>query len=506
VVAFAQGLVELGYTLLSTSGTLKALRDAGLPVIAVEEYTGQAEILDGRVKTLHPKIHAGILARYQDPAHRAELEREDILPISIVVVNLYPFLQTLAEARESGGDTSVSRMVDKIDIGGPTMIRGAAKNHHSVIPVIDPADYDMVLEHLRSGGVSEATRRVLASKVFAQMAAYDLAIGSYLAEPAPGESRCATESNIAGFVGVKSQALRYGENPHQRAALYTSVHGSIAPWRQLHGKELSYNNLLDVDAAISLLNTMGTELPVVAILKHLNPCGVAHGETLLDALKRAKACDPRSHFGGILCFSQQVTEDVVMNVQEDFAEIIVAPSFSAGALEQLSKRKALRIIETAPDWVPTVEFRSAAGALLVQEPDYLPLSVDENCRVSERAATAAEYKELVFAWQVCRHVKSNAIVVVNNGMTVGIGAGQMSRIDSVEVALAKAARHGHDLAGAGAASDAFFPFPDGAETLIASGVRAIVVPGGAKRDPEVVEVCNKNNVALYFLADRHFRH
>jgi phosphoribosylaminoimidazolecarboxamide formyltransferase/IMP cyclohydrolase len=503
LVDFARGLEQLGFVLLSTSGTLKALQDAGVAVQSVEDYTGQEEILDGRVKTLHPKIHAGILARGDDSNHQNQLADNKILPIALVVVNLYPFIQTLDEARRSGGDCSLSRMVEKIDIGGPTMIRAAAKNHSSVIPVIDPADYGWVLDELQNGGdISAEKRKGLASKVFTAMAGYDLAIAEYLTEGELGEL-----SQVVGVVGRQLQPLRYGENPQQRAGLYGKVNDRRGvPWRQLHGKELSYNNLLDVDAAISLLATFREDRPTVAILKHLNPCGVASGATLREALKRAKACDPRSHFGGIVCFNGEVGAEEAASVQEDFAEIVVAPGFAPEALAILQQKKALRVVVVDSAWIPGVELRTAAGALLVQEPDSAPLIISPASCVTTNRASEIEMADLLFAWKVCRQVKSNAIVVAHHEMTVGVGAGQMSRVDSVEVALMKADRHGHSLTGAVAASDAFFPFPDSVELLAERGVVAIVSPKGARRDEEVIAVCNQRGVALYLVEDRHFRH
>lgn len=503
LVEFARGLEALGYVLLSTSGTLQALRDGGITVESIEEYTGQEEILDGRVKTLHPRIHAGILARHDDSSHQAQLAAQKILPIELVVVNLYPFVQTLEEARRSGGDSSLARMVEKIDVGGPTMIRAAAKNHQSVIPVIDPADYPLVLEQLKTAeGVSAQTRRGLAAKVFTAIASYDLAIAEYLAEREEGGL-----SAVVGIVATEAQSLRYGENPHQRAGLYRSAATQRGlPWQQLQGKELSYNNLLDVDAAVSLLATVRDEGPTVAILKHLNPCGVASGATLHEAIKRAKACDPRSHFGGIVCFNGEVGAEEAEVVQEDFAEIVVAPAFTKGALELLSRKKALRVIAIDTEWQPTAELRSAAGGLLVQEADTSVLQIPVAAQVSTARATEREFADLLFAWKVCRQVKSNAIVIARDRMTIGVGAGQMSRIDSVEVALMKADRHGHALEGAVAASDAFFPFPDGVETLAERGITAIVAPKGARRDEEVIEACNQRGVALYLVDDRHFRH
>lgn len=508
LVDFARGLEQLGFVLLSTSGTLKTLQDAGVPVQSVEEYTGQGEILDGRVKTLHPKIHAGILARGDDPEHQRQLQSHEILPIALVVVNLYPFIQTLDEARRSGGDCSLARMVEKIDIGGPTMIRAAAKNHGTVVPVIDPSDYGWLLDELRSGGdISPEKRRGLAAKVFTAMAGYDLAIAQYLTEGGSGLRDSDQLPEVTGVVGRELQPLRYGENPQQRAGLYqNTTERRRVPWQQLHGKELSYNNLLDVDAALSLLGTFREDRPTVAILKHLNPCGVAAGATLRDALKRAKACDPRSHFGGIVCFNGEVGREEAEVVQEDFAEIVVAPAFSTEALAVLQQKKALRVVVFDREWIPGVELRTAAGALLVQEPDCAALSVPTTCCVTHRSASESEMADLLFAWKVCRQVKSNAIVVAHHEMTVGVGAGQMSRVDSVEVALMKADRHGHSLVGAVAASDAFFPFPDSVELLADRGVVAIVSPKGARRDEEVIAVCNQRGVALYLVEDRHFRH
>lgn len=499
--SFARVLQSLGYTLLTTSGTAKFLTSVGIPSMLVEEYTGQKEILDGRVKTLHPKIHAGLLARRDDAAHMKQLSDEGIMPIEVAAVNLYPFVQNLS----TGNAQTPERMIEFVDVGGPTMIRAAAKNHASVYPVIDPSDYARVAEVLQGksdGQAAFALRRALAVKVFTQLAYDSLEIAKYFSSVGQEEAFPA----INGVVLQREQALRYGENPHQQALFYRAVGAPARQWNQVHGKELSYNNLLDFDAALRVIKGFPTQTPTAIIMKHLNPCGAATADTLLVALKKAKRCDPRSHFGGVIAFNQKVTKEVAEDVKEDFAEIVIAPDFEDAALVVLQRSKNLRIMTFNPAEQRGAELRCAAGGYLMQQGDESVSTVSELEVVSNRKPTAQELRDLQFAWMLCSHVKSNAISVAKDGMLIAVGAGQMSRVDSVELALAKAKRHEHDLQGAVAASDAFFPFTDSLETLAAQGVTAVIAPSGAKRDADVVETANRLNIGLIFAPDRHFRH
>ncbi|MBN8550815.1 MAG: bifunctional phosphoribosylaminoimidazolecarboxamide formyltransferase/IMP cyclohydrolase [Deltaproteobacteria bacterium] len=498
---FARALDSLGYVLLTTSGTAKFLTSVGITSMLVEEYTGQKEILDGRVKTLHPKIHAGLLARRDDAAHMKQLSDEGIMPIDVAAVNLYPFVQNLTTANAD----NPARMIEFVDVGGPTMIRAAAKNHASVFPVIDPADYARVAEMLRnkvSVEESLALRRALAVKVFTQLAYDSLEIAKYFSSVGQQEAF----PPIHGVVLERQQGLRYGENPHQQALFYKAVGSPESRWKQLHGKELSYNNLLDFDAALRVIKEFPSSTATAVIMKHLNPCGAAIADSLQDALKKAKRCDPRSHFGGVIAFNQTVSAAVAEDVKEDFAEIVIAPAFDDAALAILQRSKNLRIMTYDAAEGRGPEIRRAAGGYLLQRGDEGVSNVASLEVVSKRAPTAQELKDLQFAWMLCSHVKSNAITIAKEGMLVGVGAGQMSRVDSVELALAKAKRHEHDLQGAVAASDAFFPFTDSVETLAAQGITAVIAPSGAKRDSDVVETANRLNVALVFAPDRHFRH
>jgi phosphoribosylaminoimidazolecarboxamide formyltransferase/IMP cyclohydrolase len=509
---FAQGLHSAGYTLLATSGTGKALQAAKVPYKSVESYTGLAELLDGRVKTLHPKIHGGILARRDLSHHAEQLQREAIAPIDVVVVNLYPFTKYLDSDRASNPE----EMTELIDVGGPTMIRAAAKNHRFVLPIIDPTDYPRVMELLSRGGsdpFSLEFRRELAAKVFSALSSYDGAIGAYFGsfkgtDGAP--ERGGFPSNAA-LALVKDSELRYGENPHQSAAVYRVASSSIATlhgssWRQLGGKELSYNNMLDFDAGLRLLADLPTTAPTVAILKHLNPCGVASAHSVSAAIERAKQCDPRSHFGGILVSNREIDKEAAEEIRGDFAEIVVAPSYSPEALEVLQTSKNLRILEVQVRPLSGYEVRTVAGSILIQEPDVTRSQVSDGDRVTPRKPTDDELSDLDLAWRICGHVKSNAIVLVRGGLLIGVGAGQMSRIDSIELALRKAKTHGHLLNGAVAASDAFFPFPDSIEALAAEGISCVVAPAGARRDDEVKATASAKNVSLFFVNDRHFRH
>ena len=521
VVSLAQAFHRAGYCVLSTSGTAKALQDAGVPLLPIEEYTGQREILDGRVKTLHPKIHGGILARRDRQPHVEELEKNDILAIEAVVVNLYPFLK----ARRERPDAALPEMIELIDVGGPSMLRAAAKNSASVLPLVDPADYALVEEKLREveGGPSlaplfdPATRRSLAAKVFTTLAHYDLEIARYLssavhdrtdaAEVTAERERGTLASAVNGMVLGKAQELRYGENPHQRAAFYLPWGPDTRqPFEQLQGKVLSYNNLLDCDAGLRVLEAFRAASPTVCILKHLTPCGAAQREALASALEAAKRCDPRSHFGGILVFNGEVTDEVAENIADDFAEIVLAPEFSEGARKILAARKNLRVLRIAADPLPETEIRSAAGGILIQERDRSLGGIEGAVLQTGRQPTAQELADLTFAWTLMMHIKSNAIAIVKDGMLIGAGGGQTSRIDATELALSRARTHGHQLTGAVAVSDAFFPFPDSLEALAAEGITAIISPQGALRDKEVIEAAKQRGISLLFTERRHFRH
>jgi phosphoribosylaminoimidazolecarboxamide formyltransferase/IMP cyclohydrolase len=525
LIEFAKELEDLGYALLGSSGTKKALLDAGIDCLSIEDYTGQKEILGGRVKTLHPRIYAGILARLDVKEDLAELEQNDIYAIDVVAVNLYPFSANRKLKSETGEIKSRQQMVELIDIGGPSMIRAAAKNHKFVWPAIDPADYQQIIQAIKTPNeeYESSLRNRLTAKVFAVLSRDALDIAEYFSSEEinskesdlPKFSSSSLNSSpvsdlpeVLGQVLVKSQALRYGENSHQKAAFYYPIESENKFWKQLNGKELSYNNILDLDAALKVVSSLSNDCAGAVIIKHTNPCGVAVADTCLAALQAAKRCDPRSHFGGIIAFNQQLDLASAQDIREDFAEIVVAPSFSLQAIEFLQGNKNLRVIEADFSALAVLnrELRSALGGILIQDADLTSSSLDSCTLASERAATAQEKKDLDLAWRICPHVKSNTIVLVKDGLLIGVGAGQMSRVDSVELAINKAKLHGHDLNGSVAASDAFFPFPDGIETLALAGIKAVIAPNGAKRDGETVEVANKHKVALYFATDRHFRH
>ncbi|NMC63728.1 MAG: bifunctional phosphoribosylaminoimidazolecarboxamide formyltransferase/IMP cyclohydrolase [SAR324 cluster bacterium] len=505
----ARCLVDCGFTLLATTGTGKYLSSKGINFISIEEYTGQKEILDGRVKTLHPKIHAGILARREKVSHMAELESSETLPIDIVIVNLYPFVKRIQE----DATKPLDEMIELVDIGGPTLLRAASKNFQSVMPVIDPKDYQEVIDALRTykdvSKIPMGLKKKLAERVFTILAQDNLEVARYLSS-LTDEGVLDTQSRFSrvdGRIIEREQSLRYGENPHQEACFYRVVGGAVEkPWEQLQGKALSFNNILDADAALSLISAFEGAKPTAVIMKHLNPCGVASSASLVDALKLAKRGDPRSHFGGIIAFNQKVTGAVTEEIVEDFAEIVIAPEYETEALLLLKTRKNLRVLKclAVP---PTVrELRSVMGGMLMQTRDAGVSRLNSTMVVSQRIPTEQEIEDLQFAWTVCAHVKSNAIVIAKNQMLLSVGAGQMSRIDSTEIAISKARTHGHFLVRAVAASDAFFPFPDSVEALAQAGVTAIVTPFGAMRDGETIEMANKYEMALLFAPDRHFRH
>lgn len=508
IVDLARALVTAGYEILATSGTGKALHEANIQYRSVESYTGLAELLDGRVKTLHPKIHAGVLARRDDTSHLEQLQNEGIDTIDVVVVNLYPFQKYLDSERAS----SLDEMVELIDIGGPTMIRAAAKNHQHVLPIIDPSDYPEVISKLEAGvAFNSEVRRRLASKVFSYMSEYDGAIGAYLSDQRDSEVK---SEHLPASITInleQTASLRYGENPHQASAVYRArvvtpkLIGGLA-WRQLQGKELSYNNMLDLDAGLRMLVDLPQDQYAAVILKHLNPCGLALGESLVSALQRAKECDPRSHFGGIVVLNKCVDGDVAEEIKGDFAEIVIAPSYTNDARMVLETRKNLRVIQVDDGALSGCEIRTVAGAVLVQESDVKRSSVTLSNLVSKRIPSAEELSDLELAWRIVGHVKSNAIVLVRDGLLIGVGAGQMSRIDSIELAFKKAKMHGHMITGAVAASDAFFPFADSIQAFSEEGICAVVSPAGARRDEEVRQTAIEKNVSLFFMSERHFRH
>ncbi len=505
LVAFAAGLASHGVDLVSTGGTARTLREAGLAVRDIAELTGFPEMLDGRVKTLHPKVHGGILHIREKAEHQAAMEKHGIEPIDMVVVNLYAFEKTA----ERPGAT-LAELIESVDIGGPSMVRSAAKNFEDVAVVTDPADYPSLLEEFSGGMLSRATRWRLAQKAFALTAAYDTAIANALerigpggdqAEIAPRELPSAVRLNLP-----RVASLRYGENPHQRAALYADGSGrGIAGARQLQGKELSYNNLVDLDACWELTREFsGVEGAdaMVAIIKHTNPCGAATGASVLEAYSKALAADPISAFGGVIGANRVIDEEAAEEIAKLFVEAIAAPGFTPGALARFAAKKNLRLVEVAPA-ESTFVIKQISGGLLLQEADLARSTAADLRVVTERAPTAEEMSSLLFAWRVAKHVKSNAIVYARDGQTLGVGAGQMSRVDAARFGAMKAVL---PLAGCVAASDAFFPFPDGLEVVAEAGATAVVQPGGSVRDAEVIAAANRRGVAMVFTGIRHFRH
>ncbi|MDE3176351.1 MAG: bifunctional phosphoribosylaminoimidazolecarboxamide formyltransferase/IMP cyclohydrolase [Pseudomonadota bacterium] len=505
------GLVELGRALalrgielVSTGGTSAALAKAGVKVIDVADLTGFPEMMDGRLKTLHPRVHGGLLAIRAEPAHQASMIANDIRPIDLLVVNLYPFEAALARG------AVFEDMIENIDIGGPAMIRAAAKNHHDVTVIVDVADYAALAQEMAAngGGTSLKFRRAMAQKAYARTAAYDAAISNWLARET-GE----TQPVWRAFGGRLANPLRYGENPHQQAAFYVTpeTRPGVASARQLQGKELSYNNINDTDAAYECVAEFADA--AVAIIKHANPCGVATGASLLQAYEKALACDPVSAFGGVVALNRKLDADAARKIVEIFTEVIIAPDADADAIAIVAAKKNLRLLLAGalPDpQAPGLSVRSVAGGLLVQDRDNGALDAAMLKVVTKRAPTAAEMRDLQFAWRVCKHVKSNAIVYVKDGATVGVGAGQMSRVDSSRVAVRKAedaAQGGVPLTqGSVVASDAFFPFPDGLMAAIAAGATAVIQPGGASRDADVIAAADAAGVAMVFTGMRHFRH
>jgi phosphoribosylaminoimidazolecarboxamide formyltransferase/IMP cyclohydrolase len=529
LVDFARQLSGLGIELVSTGGTAKLLRDSGVAVKDISELTGFPEMLDGRVKTLHPKVHGGILHRRENPAHTAAVAEHGIQPIDMVVVNLYAFEKTAAKP-----GVAFEELIENIDIGGPSMIRSAAKNFNDVAVVTSPADYPAIADELaRSGGsLSLETKWRLAQKAFATTAAYDSAIASTLegipdvnsfAPPAAAELRSAGQPGAAVPTKIesfpqtlrlsfqKTLDLRYGENPHQKAAMYSDGSGmGVANARQLQGKELSYNNIVDLQAAWDLaqeFNDSGIDdsrmnAPFCAIIKHTNPAGAATGRTLAEAYKRALECDPVSAFGGVIGVNRLIDGEAAEEMHKLFLEVIAAPGFDDAAKAKFATKKNLRLVEVKAvpqKWI----LKNVSGGILLQDNDMRPLQDIDLKVVTQRAPTPEETRALLFAWKVCKHVKSNAIVYARDGQTVGVGAGQMSRVDSAKIGAMKAQL---PLQGTVAASDAFFPFPDGVEEIAKAGATAIIQPGGSQRDPEVIAAADRLGLAMLFTGVRHFRH
>lgn len=501
LVGLAQALAQAGIELISTGGTAKALREAGLTVTDLSAHTGFPEMLDGRVKTLHPKVHGGLLYIRGNEQHEAAIRQHQIAPIDLVVVNLYPFEQTVARP-----GVELAEAIENIDIGGPSMLRSAAKNHESVTVVVDPADYAALAEQVSSTGETTLEfRRRSAAKVFARTAVYDAAIAQHLQKAfSPAEANALPPSLWIHAPLV--QPLRYGENPHQSAALYGAFGDHF---QQLHGKELSYNNILDLTAAAKLIQEFSSDPPTVAILKHTNPCGVGQGPVLTDAWNRAFATDRQAPFGGIIAVNRELDEATAQAISEIFSEVIIAPSFSNAALTTLTKKKNLRLLKFGLRTPVTGawDLRGVgAGSYLLQQSDTLIAQPESWKLVTKRAPTEAERAALFFGWRVVKHVKSNAIVFAGADRTLGIGAGQMSRVDSSRIAVWKAGEAGLSLKGSVVCSDAFFPFPDGLLAAADAGASAVIQPGGSVRDPEVIEAANERGVAMVFTGIRHFRH
>ncbi len=506
ILEFAQTLTRFGVEILSTGGTAKLFRENNVPVIEVSDYTGFPEMLDGRVKTLHPKVHGGILGRRDLPEHVAAMKEAGIPAIDMVVVNLYPFRETIAKP-----DCSLEDAIENIDIGGPTMVRAAAKNYGSVAIVTDPADYAALTREMDSsnGAIGAETRVRLAKKAFSHTAEYDGAISNYLtALDEKNQKQAFPERYNAQFSKVMD--LRYGENPHQDAAFYRDANvpaGALASFTQLQGKELSYNNIADADAAWECVKTF--DVPACVIVKHANPCGVAVDVQLLSAYEKAFKTDSTSAFGGIIAFNGEVGLDVVnaMNDRKHFVEVLIAPSYSAEAKAALAAKANLRVLE-----VPlgkgqnALEYKRVGGGLLLQTPDALNVGRDQLKVVTKKQPTPEQFSDLLFAWRVAKYVKSNAIVFCGNGMTLGVGAGQMSRVDSTRIAAIKAQNAGLSLAGSAVASDAFFPFRDGVDVLAEAGATCVIQPGGSVRDEEVIAAADEHGLAMVLTGVRHFRH
>jgi phosphoribosylaminoimidazolecarboxamide formyltransferase/IMP cyclohydrolase len=502
LVPFAQILAHAGVELISTGGTAKTLRDAALTVKDISEHTGFPEMMDGRVKTLHPKVHGGLLYIRGNAQHEAAAQQHNITPIDLVVVNLYPFEATVAKPNVSLHDA-----IENIDIGGPSMLRSAAKNHDAVTVIVDPADYAVVADQIKtSGNTTLELRRMLAAKVYARTAAYDAAIAAHLHKAFDPEPAAVALPKSLTISAPLAQPLRYGENPHQAAALY----GKFSEYfQQLHGKELSYNNILDLTAAAALINEFSGEAPTLAILKHTNPCGVGQGESLRAAWDKAFATDRQAPFGGIIAVNQPLDAGCAEAIAEIFSEVIVAPGFTPEALEILQKKKNLRLLKSlrslaeAPPW----DVRSVgADSFLMQQRDLKITRVTDLKVVTKRQPTESELRAMLFGWRVVKHLKSNAILYSSADRTLGVGAGQMSRVDSSRIAVWKAGEAKLALSGSVVCSDAFFPFPDGLIAAAEAGATAAIQPGGSVKDAEVIAAADERGMAMAFTGTRHFRH
>lgn len=497
IVDFAKQLVELGFEIISTGGTYKTLQEAGIPVIGISEVTNFPEILDGRVKTLHPAIHGGLLAKLEEQDHVDQIEQHDIRPINLVCVNLYPFKETISKQ-----NVTVSDAIENIDIGGPSMLRSAAKNHQHVTVVVDPVDYEIILSELKATGQTQlATRRRLAAKVFRHTAAYDALIADYMTN--------LTGENFPEKLTVtyeRKQSLRYGENPHQQAAFYKKPLGSkcsIANATQLHGKELSYNNINDAESALQLVQEF--KEPAAVAVKHMNPCGVGIGETIFEAYSKAFAADPVSIFGGIVALNREVDEITAQKLHEIFLEIIIAPSFSKEALNILTSKKNIRLLTVPFNETSNKELRltSIEGGLLVQDFDRARLDENNITIPTKRVPTKEEWEALKLGWKIVKHVKSNAIVITDQHSTLGVGAGQMNRVGAAKIALEQA---GAKADGAVLASDAFFPMDDTVEAAGQAGITAIIQPGGSVKDADSIKKADEYGIAMVFTGVRHFKH
>ena len=515
IIDFAKALVSRGVKLLSTGGTAKLLKAEGLQVTEVAEYTGSPEILDGRVKTLHPKVHGGLLARRDDENHLSTIAEHGIDAIDLLVVNLYPFEETIAKT-----DCSFADAVENIDIGGPAMLRAAAKNHGTekggVTVIIDPQDYAEVLKELdEKGQTSYGLRLRLATKVYAHTSAYDGAIASYLSsleEAEPAQNETPAKKEWPGIITVQMQqhqAMRYGENPHQSAAFYVDskldASGLLGTYKQYQGKELSYNNIADADAAWECARSF--KVPACVIVKHANPCGVAMAEGPLQAYQKAFKTDPTSAFGGIIAFNREVDLATAQAVSEQFLEVLLAPSYSKEALEFLANKKNVRVLEIpAGDGRNAFDAKRVGGGWLIQDPDLTPLDPTHIEVVTKKQPTEQQKKDILLAWQVAHYVKANAIVLCEDGMTMGVGAGQMSRLDSARIASIKAKANGLSLKKTAVASDAFFPFRDGLDVVVEAGANCVIQPGGSIRDDEVIAAADEHDIAMVFTKMRHFRH
>ncbi len=500
IVEFARELVALGWEIISTGGTAEALKREGVPVIPIEQVTGFPEMMDGRVKTLHPKVHGGLLARRDNARDLAAMQQHGIAPIDLLAVNLYPFRETVARP-----ETTFAQAIEQIDIGGPSMLRSAAKNHQSVIVIVDPEDYSSIITRLKSGGVAPNERQALATKVFAHTAAYDAAILGYLVR---------SQESLPPSLSVvldRQQPLRYGENPHQRAALYVTAEQGIRNLQQLHGKELSFNNLLDVDAAVmAVAPWQGKETRAACvIIKHTTPCGVALGRNAADAYQRALATDRTSAFGSVIAFNTVVDRAAAEAMRELFVEVVVAARVDTEALAVFKEKKNLRVVELPrfPD-EPTLDYKRVRGGFLVQDRfRYSAVAEESKWQIpTTRRPTDAQWNDLRFAWAAVGSVKSNAILIARDEAAIGIGAGQMSRVDASFLAVHKARQQGHDPAGAVMASDAFFPFRDGVDEAAAAAISAIIQPGGSVKDGEVIAAADEHGIAMILTGMRQFRH